>query len=178
MAVGPTITRRHNGCGSLSPLAENGIIAPITRNRCRMYEFEVSTAERSDDDNARSVCKGEGKVLIRALSTTHPRMSSTTLPLRRFRGDSPSSSSSSPRHRLRSNEDFIFATPSLHRAGRWSQDSVRYTLFSPGYPYRPSSCTRGNVRRYVWCVRQTNPLDVFPRAYSIFPKYRVCPPFL
>ena len=100
-----------------------------------MYEFEVSTVERSDDDNARSACKREGKVL-RTLSATHPRTSSTTLPLRRFRGGSPSSSSS-PRRRLRSNEDFIFATPPFHRASRWSQDSVRYALFSPGYPYRP-----------------------------------------
>jgi len=131
--------------------------------------------ERSNDDNARSVCKEEGKVL-RALSATHPRTSSTMLHLRRFRDDS-SFSSSSPRHRLRSNEDFIFAMPPFHRASRWSQDSVRYALFSPGYPYRPSSCTRRNVRRYVWCVRQTNPLDVFPRAHSSF-RNTGCPLFL
>lgn len=172
VAVGPTITRRRNGRGCLSPLAENGMRYRVDNAKSPSYEFEVSTDERSDDDNARSVCKGEGKV-PRALSVTHSRATSTThfaftsLP-RRLR---PSSSSS---RRPRSNDDFIFATPPLLRADRWSQDSVRYALFSPGYSYRLFSRMRGDARRYVWCVRQTNPLDVLSRAHSPF-RYTGCP---
>lgn len=77
VAVGPTITRRRNGRGCLSPLAENGMRYRVDNAKSPSYEFEVSTAERSDDDNARSVCKGEGQV-PRALSVTHSRATSTT----------------------------------------------------------------------------------------------------
>lgn len=67
MAMAPLVLQRKTGC----------VIAPITRNRRRTYEFEVSMAERSDDDNARNVCetreRKSSEGTFNDAATTRPR---------------------------------------------------------------------------------------------------------
>lgn len=62
----------------------------------------------------------------------------------------------------------LFSRRLLHllRASRWSRDSVRYALFSPGYPHRTLAREGDDVRRCVCCVRQTNSLSPSRRLLS------------